>query len=496
MPKKKKWKKVLIIVLTILIILIIGRIIYLFLGENNEPITSVNDFESVKELVEYNECEYIRMANSTEEGYEKDIYIEFSKDPIESDGNVNKVLYDNLTSQIAGKLLGTNFRIIDESRNIVIRIQFEGNTVNLYTINNDSQYFEHLKTQYQVGTYEEDSQTPIAIQSNELNAIVNNNWSVNNLNLGSIDSIVNNYDIYFDEGYKIRNLYSNVFNIIFIKNYTNEVFPGITTGMTNEQIQSVLGNPTYTGNASGVIGYKNEEFYAFFYDGEISIYRNDQTYSTDEFLEILNEYNDSGDYNKFVEQVTNLWRDYDSYTKTQDRVILQYTLKGIRIDFNSISNNGVTVYKNCKGELAEQIKGGSVPANVYTNFDTDLVFQYEDNRVQTETVMRNPPNYKENLDTEDYIVGYIESNDGGLQDVTFISRDKTKMDLSLKDRYVNNLYKLDDTNYIYSISRRGIYRYNIETLQYQTIIEGSANYNITNIENNIIYYDNTQIEIN
>lgn len=495
MPKKKKWKKVLIIVLTILIILIIGRIIYLFLGENNEPITSVNDFESVKELVEYNECEYIRMANSTEEGYEKDIYIEFSKDPIESDGNVNKVLYDNLTSQIAGKLLGTNFRIIDESRNIIIRIQFEGNTVNLYTINNDSQYFEHLKTQYQVGTYEEDSQTPIAIQSNELNAIVNNNWSVNNLNLGSIDSIVNNYDIYFDEGYKIRNLYSNVFNIIFIKNYTNEVFPGITTGMTNEQIQSVLGNPTYTGNASGVIGYKNEEFYAFFYDGEISIYRNDQTYSTDEFLKILNEYNDSGDYNKFVEQVTNLWRDYDSYTKTKDRVILQYTLKGIRIDFNSLSNNGVTVYKNCKGELAEQIKGGSVPANVYTNLDTDLVFQYEDNRVMQDMMYRHPVDPIEELYTEDYVVIYEQTTDGGMQNIRFFSRNKEKIDLELKDIYINSIYKLDENNYIYAIYGRGIYRFNIETHEYQTIIEGNQSFNINKIENNIIYYDNTQIEI-
>ena len=474
MPRKKKNKNKIIIItiIVILVLLIIGRALYMNFQDQTEEKTSVNDFASIEELVEFNECKYIKMQASTEEGYEEDIYIEFSKDPIEEDGTTNEVLYDNLTSQIGGKLLGTNFRIIDESRDIIIRIQFEEDAVNLYTINNDPQFFEHLKTMYQVTNFEEDKQTPIQISSNILNAIVNNEWSTTNLNLGSIESYFDNYNIYFDEGYKIRNIYSKVFNIIFIKNYQYEVFPGITTGMTNEQIESILGEPTYVGNTSEVIGYKNEEF-----------------------SRILDEYNNSGDYNTFITEVTNLWNDYDSFTKTSDRVILQYTLKGISIDFNSINNNGVTIYKNFEGELAEEIKGGKVPASVYTDLNTDLVFLNEEDRFEQDRMIRLPIDPIEELITEDYVVTYESTTDGGMQDVRFYSRNKEKVDLELKDRYINSIYRLDENNFIYTIAGRGIYRFNLESHEYQTIIEGNAAYNITSIENNIIYYDNTQIEI-
>ena len=254
MPKKKKRKIIIICVIVLFVLLIIGRVFQLFM-QSQEPrdITSVNDFNDIREIVEFNGCTYIRMASSSEDGYEEDIYIEFGQDTIEEDGSTNEAQYDDLTSQIGGKIRGTNFRIIDESRNIIIRLQFENNEVSLYTINNDPSYFEHLKTEYQVSKFQEDPQTNIQISSNVLNAIVNNNWSASNLNLGSMDSTCSNYDIYFDEGYKIRNIYSRVFNIIFTPNYQNEVFPGIRTGMTDDEIQSILGNATFVGEESGLI---------------------------------------------------------------------------------------------------------------------------------------------------------------------------------------------------------------------------------------------------
>ena len=496
MPKKKKRKIIIICVIVLFVLLIIGRVFQLFM-QSQEPrdITSVNDFNDIREIVEFNGCTYIRMASSEEDGYEEDIYIEFGQEPIEEDGSTNEAQYDNLTSQIGGKIRGTNFRIIDESRNIIIRLQFENNEVSLYTINNDPSYFEHLKTEYQVSKFQEDPQTNIQISSNVLNAIVNNNWSASNLNLGSMDSTCGGYDIYFDEGYKIRNIYSRVFNIIFTPNYQNEVFPGIRTGMDSSEIRNVLGNPAFTDMNGSLIGYKNEQFYVFFNQGEISIYRNDNDYDTAELASLIEEYNNSGDYNKFVNDLTTMWQDYDAYTKTSDRVSIQYTLKGITIDFNVIDNNGVTLYKNCKGQLVNQIKNGSIPGNVYTDFDTDLIFQKESNRIQAEITTRNPPVINDALDTNDYIVAYTQTDDNAYQNVTFYSRDKSKIDLELRDLYVNDLFKLDDTNYIYSISGRGIYRYNIETRQYQTIITGNENFDITSVTNNVIYYDGTQIEV-
>ena len=83
-----KKKKVLIILTIILIIAII--IIAKITIDANKPKTSINDFSSVKELIEFDGHTYISMQNSTEEGYEKDIYISFSKPTINEDGETNK----------------------------------------------------------------------------------------------------------------------------------------------------------------------------------------------------------------------------------------------------------------------------------------------------------------------------------------------------------------------------------------------------------------------
>ena len=220
MPKeKKKLKLIIIIILVLIFLLVTGLILYKALVEKNNEVSSIEDFENVKEIIEYNECKYIKTSNSDEDGFEKDIYLEFSKGVIEEDGTTNEVLYDNLTSQIAGKMKGTNFRLIDESKNIIVRIKFDGEEVSSYTINNDSQYFEHLKTRYQILNFKDDNNADIQIRSNELNSVINNNWQTSNLNLGTIDSVCSNYNIYFNEGFKIRNVYNKVFNIIFTKEY-------------------------------------------------------------------------------------------------------------------------------------------------------------------------------------------------------------------------------------------------------------------------------------
>ena len=497
MPKEKKRLKLIIIIILVLIFLLVtGLILYKALVGKNNEVSSIEDFENVKEIIEYNECKYIKTANSDEDGFEKDIYLEFSKGVIEEDGTTNEVLYDNLTSQIAGKMKGTNFRLIDESKNVIVRIKFNGEEVSSYTINNDSQYFEHLKTRYQILNFKDDNNADIQIRSNELNSVINNNWQTSNLNLGTIDSVCSNYNIYFNEGFKIRNVYNKVFNIIFTKQYQKEVIQDIKTGMSNEEIIQVLGVPTYKDENNYLIGYKNQTLYVFFCDGEISVYRNEQNYEIEEFENLIKEYNETKDYNTFVTKLTDLWPDYDSFTKTNNRVSLRYTLKGITIDFNVITNNGITLYKNSNQALLEDIKNGEmIPASIYTELDNDLIFIEETNMRQMDMTTRNPPSNKNNLNSEKYVVGYRQVNNGGLEDVAFYSRDKENIDIELKDAYIDGLYKIDDDNYIYNISGRGIYKITLSNMQYKTIVQGNESFYIKKIENNIIYYDNTKIEI-
>ena len=499
MPKNKKNKKMLIIVFTILVLIILGIVLYKNFNENSEIKTSVNDFESVKEIIEYNDCKYIKTANSNEDGYSKDIYLEFSKPPIEQSGETNEVLYNNLTSQIAGKIKPTNFRLIDEKRNIIIRIQFnDKGEVTLYSINNDTQYFEHLITNYQVSNYVEDKQTPINVQSEVLISIINNNWSVSNL--GTKDSSCDNYDIYFDEGYKIRNIYQKVFHLIFTKKYNQYVFDNITTGMNNEEIQKILGEPTYKNEECSIIGYKNEEFYTFFHNGEISIYKNEKDYDTSKFAEITTNFINTNDYNKFISDLTNLWPDYDEYVKNKNSIMLKYTLKGLIISFNSIQRNGITIYNNYSGQITNSISMNdiknkkSIPAYVYTQLDTNLVFEKEINRISSEFTKKNMPNNEE-LDTDNYTVSYSIINGQGYNEIRFYAKDYEHIDMELKEKFVNQIFKIDNENFIYSISGKGIYKFNLSNREYDTIIQGNETFKISKIENNIIYYDNTQIDI-
>ena len=299
-----KKKKVLIILTIILIIAII--IIAKITIDANKPKTSINDFSSVKELIEFDGHTYISMQNSTEEGYEKDIYISFSKPTINEDGETNKNLYEIVISHVAGMLKGQNFRMIDTEKNVVVKIKFDENkNVNFYTINDDSKYWEHIKSNHQIDNYTNESLTSMTITSQVLANIINNNWIYNNINLGTKESAVDNYEIYFDEGYKVRKLGSEIYNIIFTKNYTSELLSGINTTTSVENVENILGKPTYEDDNNGIIGYKCEYFYIFFTGDEISIYHPDEYNEQDskKFGELVTELNKTGDMNTFLNKL-------------------------------------------------------------------------------------------------------------------------------------------------------------------------------------------------
>ena len=127
---KKKQVLIILTIILILLIIVIARIII----NVNKPKTSINDFSSVREMVEFDGHTYISMQDSTEEGYDKDIYISFSKPTVNDDGGTNKNLYEIVISHIAGMLKGQNFRLIDTDKNVVVKIQFDGNkNVNFYS---------------------------------------------------------------------------------------------------------------------------------------------------------------------------------------------------------------------------------------------------------------------------------------------------------------------------------------------------------------------------
>lgn len=491
-----KKKKVLIIltIILILLIIVIARIII----NVNKPKTSINDFSSVREIVEFDGHTYISMQDSTEEGYDKDIYISFSKPTVNDDGGTNKSLYEIVISHVAGMLKGQNFRLIDTDKNIVVKIQFDENdNVNFYTVNDDSKYWEHIKTNYQIDNYTDETLTSMTITSQVLANIINNNWTYNNINLGTRESTVDNYEIYFDEGYKVRKIGSEIYNIIFTQNYTSEIIRGINTTSSVENVENILGKATYKDDNNEIIGYKCEYFYIFFTGEEISIYHPDEYSEQDskKFGSLVTELNKTGDMNTFLNKLTNLYPNYASYYTNDNYVNIVYPLQGFEVTMGASSNNGITIYSNFQGNITDSItiddlkQNKQMPANVYTRLDTNLVFSEEMQRKTTEDFNRNPYDMAYLVQTEDYTVR-VEDNT-----YSFYSRDKTKIDSSLTINSLSNMISYNQTTFVYGVQNDGIYVYNAKNMSQTKIAEGQGNFNIDRIENNTIYYDNTSVNL-
>lgn len=491
-----KKRKILIffgIILLILIIVIIRNLI-----THYKEKTSVNDFSSVKELIEFDGHKYIAMKDSEEDGYEKDIYLHFSKPTINEDGTTNEKLYEIVISHVAGMLKGHNFRMIDQEKNILVNIQFnDQGDVSLYTINNDGKYWEHIKTNYQIDNYKEETLTTLTVESPILANIINSNWIYNQVNLGTKESTVDNYEIYFDEGYKVRKIGSEIYNIVFSKNYTNEVLQGITTSTNLETVKNILGEPTYNKVDTDVqvIGYKCEYFYVFFTNNEISIYHPDEynEESSKKFGQLVTNLNNTGDMNTFLNKLTDIYPNYESFYSDNNYIDIKYPLLGFEVILGATSNNGITLYSNFKGNVTNAISiddikiNKQIPANIYTNLETNMVLEAESDRVTDDYFKRNP--YDENyfLQTDEFTVINNENT------YSFYSRDKMSIDSTLVLNNLTNMIVKDNHTFVYGKKDDGIYIYDANGMVTNKVFSGKENFNIEKVENNTIYFDGTQI---
>ena len=121
----KKKKKLIIIIIVIILLLILGNL-FSYLINKNKEYNSIDDFATIKELVEYYGCEYKSTKNSKEDGYSKDIYLSFMDNPIDENGNENKGEYENIIKLVSLKMLD-NYRLIDEERNLIVRVNVNNN---------------------------------------------------------------------------------------------------------------------------------------------------------------------------------------------------------------------------------------------------------------------------------------------------------------------------------------------------------------------------------
>lgn len=366
--------------------------------------------------------------------------------------------------------------------------------------------------QEQGGTIEQYQPTPITeleIQSQEIQELIQKEWYTNQVNFGTEESTYENYVIYFDEGIEVRTIARKVFNLIFTENYTQVVTNGLRVGESFENIIETLGEPTFGTQEEELIGYLGEQIYVFFSENEISIYpvgKSEEDLT--EFFALVTKYGEDKNSWNFGNELTELWKDYDKYTYNQDYADIIYSLKGLRVQFNYTTKNGITLYHNYKGEILEGITLQDLVENpelkpdyIYLELSEDLVHETERIRYQEHKFLRDP-NVQEgedeadsNNDTDSFLL-MVTPSEEGYTNLKVLSKTGEYPRAELKNvNLIHSYLWFDDTHLLYSIEQKGIYLYDCETRQTYTILEGKEDFTLQKIEDNVLTYDNKTLEI-
>lgn len=351
------------------------------------------DNKKIKETLEYLDCTYIKTTTSDEEGFDLDIYASIPNDVVSIEGISNQYYYENLIKYVTSVIKKNKYRIIDEKQNLIIRVRFENGEAK-YTINGDNNYFETKKASLSKNE-ENEKEVEFTIKSNILNQILENNWrrALIKSQLGTIDRSEDDYDCYDNEGYKIKTINLKIYNIVFTNNYTEEIFDGIKTGESNEELIKEYGVPNYIPEDNiNIIGYKTKDYYVFFSNGEVSIYRNEEIDEEKniQFSNLFSEFQNDKNLDNFIEKLTEIYPDYDTYERYEDGLEIRYTLRGMSIRYNNKDKNVLILNSNYKGMInnnisMEDIKNGNRMPNYVSYEKMNSVFLAELNRtIKTE----------------------------------------------------------------------------------------------------------------
>lgn len=396
MEKKKKIIKIVLIVsivLFLIILIIANKVAEKKKIEDekenyyaNKIYNSIEDFKTVEEVIIYKKAKYIKEEESNVEGYDVDIYTNL-KYPLYTDTENNSLFYKDMIKKIAYVLQYKNFRVIDEEKNIVIAAICDASKksiVKLY-VNGEENYWENRELATNLNRINtQEASRNIVIQSEELKNLIANQWKRNKLKIEITKNKIGDYEIFEEQGLQIRTIYKKVFNIIFTSDYNKEVVNNIKTGTDLKEIIRILGTPIFGEENLGLIGYKGEKIYVFFTESKISVYRvEDQYEKLDEFIILIEKFEREKNVKEFVNGITDIWPDYDQYDWDKNYVHLQYTLKGIKIEFNISSNQGITYSSNFTGKIRENLTVQDIQNNIeklpkYTFFDSeDSVYKLE-----------------------------------------------------------------------------------------------------------------------
>lgn len=385
---KNTIKKIIIIIFILILIIILINIIKYFQEQKyinkvlNTEYTEYEDFKTAKEYIIYSGNTYIKEVESSENDFYKDIYMKFKYD-LYTNGNSNQYFYERTIKIIANTLNYNNFRLIDDEKKLVITVFCEDDSVKSIYYNGDKNYFEKTNSIETMQNVKEIQVTDLNIQSKIINDAISNNWYFAKMNFGHRTETKEEYEIYSNEGIRVKNINKKIFNIVFLENYKSKIVNDLTVTSSKEEIIETLGKPTF--EDYGIIGYKGKNIYIFFGNDYVSVYRiEEDTDGYDKFLEIQKEFRKEKNVKSLISKLVDLWDDFDKYEVKSNYVNIIYSLRGIKVQINVTNENGFIFYNNYIGKMDDNLDifnfkelNRDLPEYTYVYATRDLVEECE-----------------------------------------------------------------------------------------------------------------------
>ena len=389
MKNKNLYKAIKITLIVLVVILII---LSFLIGKNVMDKTSdtprystIESMPNIETLINQMHGKFIKVEDSKDEKYYKDIYVKLSYGLYENEVP-KKDFYNALIENVAQMMNYENVRIIDEDRKIELKVICDKENQALIGsyINGDTNFYGHYESQKALANYKKTEITKLNIESAEIITLIQNDWSKDKLSIGKQANQVDEYIEYPEYGINIYEIDEKVFNLIFDTRYKQTVVNGIKVGETLENVIKILGAPTFGSLDDEYIGYKGEKVYVFFNNKQISIYPTENKDS--DLSQLVAQYESDGSIKKLVSRATDAWENYEEYYYDEYTVNLTYPLEGIKIQFGITENHGIIIYNNYAGKIfnnytQEELAKMEIEIPSYIYFvQEDSVNEYEKDR--------------------------------------------------------------------------------------------------------------------
>ena len=132
--------------------------------------------------------------------------------------------------------------------------------------------------------------------------------------------------------------------------------------------------------------------------------------NNEEFAKLVTNLNSNGDTNTFLNKLTDIYPDYETFYRQDTYVNIKYPTKGFEVTLGAAQNNGITIYSNYQGKITENISitdiknnKTSIP-NVNFKLDENMVANEEEGRIYIDETSRHPYSGMAEIETNEYNV--------------------------------------------------------------------------------------------